>query len=80
MNNEIKRLDPTGLKILKILQKEGRIPLSQLARQVNLTAPAVAERVRLMERSGIILGYSAEINPDKAGLPVRAFIRLRTPP
>jgi len=80
MTAEIKKLDPTGRKILNILQHQGRLSFSQIGQQVGLTGPAVAERVRRMEMDGLIQGYHARIDPDAAGLPIRAFIRLRTTP
>jgi Lrp/AsnC family leucine-responsive transcriptional regulator len=73
-----KLLDRTGLKILRALQENARLSFSELGRQVALTPPAVAERVRKMEESGIISGYHAQVDPDKVGLPIRAFITLKT--
>ncbi|MCE1252902.1 MAG: Lrp/AsnC family transcriptional regulator [Anaerolineae bacterium] len=80
MTDEIKKLDRTGRMILRALQEDARLPFSEIGRMVGLTGPAVAERVKRMEEDGLIRGYHVEINPDKAGLPIRAFIRLRTPP
>lgn len=76
----IKSLDRAGQQILAALQKEARLTFSKIGRHVGLTGPAVAERVRRMEESGLIRGYHAEIDPHQAGLTVQAFIRLRTPP
>lgn len=76
----IKTLDRAGRQILAALQKEARLTFSQLGRQVGLTGPAVAERVRRMEEAGLIRGYHAELDPEQAGLVVQAFIRLRTTP
>ena len=73
-----KLLDRTGLKILRALQENARLSFSELGRQVALTPPAVAERVRKMEESGIISGYHAQVEPEKVGLPIRAFITLKT--
>jgi Lrp/AsnC family leucine-responsive transcriptional regulator len=71
-------LDRTGLKILRALQENARLSFSQLGRQVALSPPAVAERVRRMEEVGIITGYHAQVEPDKVGLPIMAFITLKT--
>jgi Lrp/AsnC family transcriptional regulator, leucine-responsive regulatory protein len=80
MTGEIKQLDSTGRKILSLLQQQARLPFSQIGQQIGLSGPAVAERVRRMEEDGLIKGYHAEIDPDAAGLPIRAFIRLQTSP
>ena len=54
-------LDDTGWHILRELQENGRISYSELGRRVGLTPPAVAERVRRMEETGIIRGYRVEL-------------------
>jgi Lrp/AsnC family leucine-responsive transcriptional regulator len=72
-----KPLDQTDWRIIGELQRDGRLSFNQLGRRVNLSAPAVAERVRRLEESGVITGYQARINPARAGLPLTAFIQLR---
>lgn len=72
-------LDQTGWKILRALQENARISYAELAKQVNLTAPAVAERVRKMEEAGIISGYRAEINLEALGYALAAFILMGVP-
>ena len=69
-------LDETDLCILYALQADGRLSYTQLGKQVGLTRPAVAERVRRLEEMNVITGYRAEINPEKLGLPILAFIRI----
>lgn len=73
-------LDDIGLHLLRELQRDARQSFADLARQVGLTAPAVAERVRRMEASGLIQGYRAEVNRAALGLKMAAFVRLRTVP
>src|SRR5512135_1701093 len=75
-NDSEDSLDPTDWNLLRLLQENARLTFSELGRQVGLTAPAVAERVRKMEDSGIIVGYHAEINPTRVGYPVLAIIRI----
>ena len=70
-------LDRTDWRILAELQSDGRLSYNQLARQVHLSAPAVAERVRRLEESGVITGYQARIDPVRAGLPLTAFVQMR---
>lgn len=69
-------LDAVGWKILRELQQNARIPFSELGRRVGLTAPAVAERIKRMEDAGIITGYRVELNTERLGLPLTAFIRV----
>lgn len=71
-------LDDVGRQILSALQENARLNYAELGRRVGLTSNAVAERVRRMEEAGIILGYRAEINTEKVGLPIAAFIRIST--
>jgi len=70
-------LDPTDWRIIAELQEDGRLSYNQLARRVNLSAPAVAERVRRLEEAGVIAGYQARIDPARAGLPLTAFVQMR---
>lgn len=72
-------LDHTDREILGALERDARIPWAQLGRQVGLTAPAVRERVRRMERAGVVTGYGAWIDPARIGRPLAAFVRVATP-
>ena len=60
------------------MQENARIPFKELGKQVGLSAPAVAERVRRLEDAGIITHYGAELNLEKLGLPIMAFITLKS--
>jgi len=70
-------LDQTDWRIIAELQRDGRLSYNQLGRLVSMSSPAVAERVRRLEESGVIAGYQARIDPARAGLPLTAFIQLR---
>ncbi len=70
-------LDQTDWRIIAELQRDGRLSYNQLGRLVNMSPPAVAERVRRLEESGVIAGYQARIDPAQAGLPLTAFVQLR---
>jgi Lrp/AsnC family leucine-responsive transcriptional regulator len=72
-----KLLDPIGWRILAELQDDARIHFAELGRRVGLSTPAVIERVHRMEEAGIITGYRVEIDREKVGRPVCAFIRVR---
>src|SRR5690348_16270327 len=72
-------LDDVDRALLAALQRDGRATYADLGRLVGLSPSAVTERVRRLEHSGVITGYAAEIDPEKLGLPIHAFVRLRYP-
>ena len=67
-------LDHIDLKILYILQNDGRRRLADIADEVDLSAPAVMERVKKLEASGVIRGYQALLDGKKVGKDITAFI------
>ena len=69
-------MDKVGWGILEILQQDARIAFSELGRQVGLSAPAVAERVRRMEEAGIITGHRAQVDPSQLGYTLEVFVRI----
>lgn len=69
-------VDELDWKIIKELQENARTSFAELGRRVNLTTPAVIERIRKLEDAQIITGYRAEIDTAKIGLPITAFIRM----
>ena len=71
--------DQTDMRILEVLQQDGRASYAELARAVSMSASTVTERVRRLEDSGVITGYSAVVDPERLGLGVMAFVRLRYP-
>jgi Lrp/AsnC family leucine-responsive transcriptional regulator len=72
-------LDKTDWRLLAELQRDGRTSYAELARAVAMSASAVAERVRRLEEAGVIAGYRATVDPERVGLTVMAFVRLRYP-
>jgi Lrp/AsnC family leucine-responsive transcriptional regulator len=70
-------LDRTDWQILRALQDNARLSFAELGRMVNLSRPAVAERMRRLEMLGVISGYRAEIDLSKLGYCITAFIRLK---
>lgn len=72
-------LDATDWAILVEVQRDGRIPLTELAKRVNLSASATTERVRRLEATGVISGYRATVDLAKVGLTVLAVVRLKYP-
>ncbi|MFB9523503.1 MULTISPECIES: Lrp/AsnC family transcriptional regulator [Streptomyces] len=71
--------DATDWRILEALQAEGRATFAELARTVSMSSSAVTERVRRLEEAGVISGYAAVVEPERIGMPILAFVRLRYP-
>lgn len=67
-------MDRVDWHILDELQADARLSFNELSRRVRLSAPAVAERVRRLESAGLITGYHAQVDPARAGRPVRAVV------
>ncbi len=72
-------LDRTDWRLLAELQRDGRASYADLARAVAMSPSAVAERVRKLEETGVIAGDRAAVDPERVGLTVMAFVRLRYP-
>ncbi len=70
------QLSKADLKILKILQEDGRMPLTSLAEATDMSTTTCGRRVAALEAAGIIEGYSARINQTSVGLPISAFISV----
>jgi Lrp/AsnC family leucine-responsive transcriptional regulator len=71
--------DRTDRAILAALQADGRRSMAELARDVRMSASAVAERVRRLEAAGVIRGYRAVVDPEALGYGILAHLRLRYP-
>ncbi|MBN0972586.1 MULTISPECIES: Lrp/AsnC family transcriptional regulator [unclassified Gordonia (in: high G+C Gram-positive bacteria)] len=71
--------DRVDTAILTSLQANGRQSIAELARQITMSHSATAERVRRLEESGVISGYSASVDPERLGFAILAFLRLRYP-
>ncbi|AMG35506.1 winged helix-turn-helix transcriptional regulator [Achromobacter sp. SIMBA_011] len=70
-------LDRIDLKILDILQREGRISVTELAERVSLSATPCSDRVKRMEREGVISGYHARVNPAALGKNLLVFLEIK---
>jgi Lrp/AsnC family transcriptional regulator, leucine-responsive regulatory protein len=73
-------LDPRNVALIRLLQDDPRAGISELARRVGMSAPAVKERVTRLEEAGIIRGYKLELDPKALGWPVTAYVRIRPMP
>jgi len=80
MNNKGILTDQKNLELLRLLQKNPRAPISQLARKIGMSNPAVKERVVRLEESGILAGFRLELSPKELGYQVMAFVRIRPLP
>jgi Lrp/AsnC family leucine-responsive transcriptional regulator len=69
-----------NLRLLAELRDNPRLSMSELARRVGLSAPAVTERVQRLEATGVIVGYRMDVDPAALGLPVTALVRIRPGP
>lgn len=69
-------LDETDVQILNLLQSDGRITNAELAKRVGLSPPSVLQRVRALEKSGLIRGYVALLDPERLGLKITAMVMI----
>ena len=70
-------LDRTDLRILAVLQSEGRITNAELADKVSLSPSACLRRLQRLESDGVLTGYSAQVDPQAVGLGLQAFVRVQ---
>lgn len=63
-------------KLLRALVRNARASWAELAALIGYSPPAAAERVHRLEESGVILGYSARLNPELIGYPLTAFVAV----
>src|SRR5690554_8146750 len=70
-------IDTINWNILNCLQKNARQPNTQIGKKVGISSPAVSERIKKMEDSGIIDGYYTNVSPIEAGYQLKAIITLR---
>jgi Lrp/AsnC family leucine-responsive transcriptional regulator len=73
----MRELDRIDLKILDILQREGRISVTELADRISLSATPCSDRVKRMEREGVITGYHARVNPAALGKNLLVFLEIK---
>lgn len=72
-----KTLDAIDVKILGVLQADGRISLADLSAKVGLSASPCLRRIRILGRDGIISRYVAVLDQAKVGLPVSVFVSIK---
>ncbi len=80
LGKENPNIDAVDLKLLRLLEKDARASIAELARSVGLSAPSVAERIRRLQENGVIEGYATLVSLAALGLPVSAWLRIRPVP
>ena len=72
----VRTLDKLDRKILRLLQQDGRMSMKDLSEQVGLSITPAIERVKRMERDGVITGYHARLNPAAVGATLLVFVEI----
>ena len=70
-------MDAIDRKIIREIQKDGALTNLELSEKVNLSPSPCLRRVKNLEKTGLIQGYTAIIDPDAYGLPINAFVSIR---
>ncbi|MCG2888081.1 MAG: Lrp/AsnC family transcriptional regulator [Sulfolobales archaeon] len=73
-------LDRLDKEILKILQEDGRISYSKIAQMLNMSESTIHMRIKRLRELGILRGFHADIDMEKVGLKVLAFVQLKADP
>lgn len=76
----MKNIDELDVQILNHLKMNARISLKELSSKVHLTTPAVSSRIDKLETAGFIKGYHADIDLEKIGYKIKAFIQMSVQP
>ena len=71
-------IDEIDIDILNIIQNNGRIANAELARKLGMAPSGVLERVKKLEKEGVIVGYEVRLNPKAIGLALTVFMHLKT--
>ena len=75
--NAAAALDRTDLRLLALLQRDGRASNADLATQANLSPSACLRRIQRLESAGVVAGYAARLDPQALGLGLQAFVRVQ---
>lgn len=73
-------IDKLDIRLLEALSANARASLKELAEEVGLSAPSVAERIRKLEERGVIRGFTVDIDPAALGYHLQAIVRVRPLP
>ncbi|WP_260986451.1 Lrp/AsnC family transcriptional regulator [Bordetella genomosp. 13] len=78
--NEATPLDEIDRRLVTLLTANARTTAADLARQVGMSPPSVAERLRRLEESGVVRGYTLDVDPQALGFGLQAIVRIRPLP
>ena len=70
-------LDATDRTLLRLLADDARMPVADLAREIGLSAPSTAERLRRLEQDGVIRAFTIDVDHRRLGYALRALVRIR---
>lgn len=73
-------MDPIDRRIVALLEKDARLTYGEVGKRVGLAASSVHDRVRKLEKSGVLRGYRADVDFAAVGLPITAFVSLALRP
>ena len=76
IGNDVIKLDQVDRDILNILQGKGRSSASHIAEEISMSIPAVTDRIKKLQESGVIMGFTTLLDHRKVGLDVSAFITV----
>lgn len=74
--NSVIEIDATDKRLLKLLQNDARMSITELAERVNLSATPCTRRLKRLEDAGIITGYHTQTDAEKLGYPLAVFIAI----
>lgn len=80
LNSSLGVVDSINVRLLTELHADPRLSMSELARRVGMSAPAVTERVQRLQRAGVITGFHMDVAPEALGMTVTALVRVRPGP
>jgi Lrp/AsnC family transcriptional regulator, leucine-responsive regulatory protein len=70
-------LDSLDFQMLDVLQREGRVSVTELSKRVNLSATPCTQRLRHLEEAGVISGYQAKLSPSALGMALLVFVSVK---
>ena len=74
------RLDDIDRQLVDLLFVNSRLKTADLARRIGLAPPSTAERIKRLEETGVIRGYTVTVDAEKLGLPLQIYLRVRPVP
>jgi Lrp/AsnC family leucine-responsive transcriptional regulator len=69
-------MDSVDWEIIELLQRDGRMSIAHVARELRMSPPSVAGRIKRLEKASVIVGYHADVDAKALGFPIIAFVRL----